>query len=65
VSEFVWRKSSKSPSQQCVEIAHDKGSVLVRDSKQRGGPVLSFPVGAFLAFVKVVDGQHHGLRGEK
>ncbi|QUQ68249.1 DUF397 domain-containing protein [Kutzneria sp. CA-103260] len=65
MSEFVWRKSSKSPSQQCVEIAHDQGDVLVRDSKQRSGPVLRFPAEVFLAFVKVVDGQHHGSRGKR
>ncbi len=51
----MWRKSSRSPSQQCVEIAHDRGDVLVRDSKQRRGPVLRFPAAAFFAFAKAVD----------
>jgi hypothetical protein len=38
-----------------VEIAHDRGDVLVRDSKQRRGPVLRFPAAAFFAFAKAVD----------
>jgi hypothetical protein len=55
VSELVWRKSSKSPSQQCVEIAHERGDVLVRDSKQPNGPMLRFSGVSFIAFVKSAD----------
>jgi hypothetical protein len=47
-----WRKSSKSDSGgSCVELAHTLGAV--RDSKNSGGPVLSVPVPALLARVKV------------
>ncbi|MFE9094927.1 DUF397 domain-containing protein [Streptomyces sp. NPDC007264] len=40
----VWRKSSHSGSDEtnCVEVAVEKGHVLVRDSKRRGGPVVVF-----------------------
>jgi hypothetical protein len=55
VRELVWRKSSKSQDKQCVEIAHDQGSVLVRNSKQPSGPVLTFPGDAFAAFIKRVN----------
>jgi Domain of unknown function (DUF397) len=37
-----WRKSSHSNSVGCLEYASDGASVYIRDSKDRGGPVLSF-----------------------
>lgn len=37
-----WRKSSHSNSTGCLEFAADGDSVLIRDSKDRGGPVLRF-----------------------
>jgi hypothetical protein len=42
MSEGTWMKSSYSGSQaNCVEVAV-RGGVLVRDTKDRGGPVLRF-----------------------
>jgi hypothetical protein len=42
MSEGVWVKSSHSGSQaNCVEVAA-RDRVLVRDTKDRGGPVLRF-----------------------
>ena len=41
----AWRKSSLSQSTNCVEVgplAGQQAPVLMRDSKDRGGPVLSF-----------------------
>ncbi|WP_436737537.1 DUF397 domain-containing protein [Streptomyces sp. BBFR102] len=42
----------------CVEVATNlaasQGVVPVRDSKDRGGPVLEVPVAAFAAFVSMV-----------
>ncbi|MDG4767752.1 DUF397 domain-containing protein [Solwaraspora sp. WMMD406] len=41
----AWRKSSRSQSTNCVEVgplAGDRAPVLMRDSKNRTGPVLSF-----------------------
>ncbi|BCB81798.1 hypothetical protein GCM10022251_14710 [Phytohabitans flavus] len=38
-----WRKSSRSYSNgNCVEARHDAATVQMRDSKERGGPVLGF-----------------------
>lgn len=37
-----WKKSSLSNSIGCLEFAADGHSVLIRDSKHRGGPILSF-----------------------
>ena len=52
-----WRKSTRSSSNQgdCVEVAENlPGRVLVRDSKDRPGPVLSFGPVAWRAFVRDV-----------
>jgi len=48
-----WRKSSFSMSNgQCVEVAClADGHVGVRDSKAPDGPVLRFPVEAWMAFL--------------
>lgn len=45
-----WRKSSRSASQGCVELAHTFGAV--RDSKNPGGPKLTVDVHVLLAAVK-------------
>jgi hypothetical protein len=53
----VWRKSSRSNSNggNCVEVADNlPGRVLVRDSKDQAGPVLTFSPGAWRAFVAQV-----------
>ena len=50
-----WFKSSRSSGNgQCVEVNHDvdgRGSIGVRDSKNRSGPVLVFTRGEWLAFL--------------
>lgn len=47
-----WRKSSYSGSNggACVELAGDKGVVLVRDTTNRDGGTLSFTADAWAAF---------------
>ena len=58
VSSRVWRKSSRSGNNGCVEVALDADEIAVRDSKDRDGPVLRFTThewGAFLAGVR--DGE--------
>jgi hypothetical protein len=56
LSRAVWRKSTRSGNDGCVEIALDAAEVAVRDSKQQGrGPVLLFTAhewDAFLAGVR-------------
>jgi hypothetical protein len=51
LSRAVWRKSSFSGVNGCVEVAYVDGGVAVRDSKDRGGPVLVFTPLEWEAFV--------------
>ncbi|MEU6807516.1 DUF397 domain-containing protein [Streptomyces sp. NPDC046831] len=49
--ELPWRKSSYSMGNggNCVEVAHAGDRVHVRDSKQSGGPCLTFAPGPWRA----------------
>jgi hypothetical protein len=50
-----WRKSSKSGTNGCLEVAHLGTWVVIRDSKDKCGPVLAFTSmewSAFLAGVR-------------
>ncbi|PBC82917.1 protein of unknown function [Streptomyces sp. 2224.1] len=50
-----WFKSSYSAANnECVEVAHARAWVAVRDSKAPDGPTLAFPAAAFTAFVDEV-----------
>jgi hypothetical protein len=52
-SGAVWRTSSRSDAKRaCVEVAAGPDQVGVRDSKDRSGPALVFPSGAWRAFVR-------------
>jgi Domain of unknown function (DUF397) len=42
LSRAAWRKSTRSGTNGCVEVAFVGNRVAVRDSKDRGGPVLVF-----------------------
>ena len=43
MTDWVWTKSSHSSSNAgCVEFGQDGGAILVRDSKDPKGPVLTF-----------------------
>ncbi|GAA0476446.1 hypothetical protein Ade02nite_42910 [Paractinoplanes deccanensis] len=46
-----WRTSSRSSGGACVEVKATEDEVLVRDSKDRGGPVLRFDHDTFRAFI--------------
>ena len=50
-SRAVWRKSSRSGTNGCVEVALDTAEVAVRDSKDRNGPVLRFNAHEWEAFL--------------
>jgi hypothetical protein len=51
VNEVIWRKSSYSGEGNCVEVGHHTtANVLVRDTKDRTGPVLEFTLQAWRAF---------------
>jgi len=45
-----WRKSSRSSGGACVEVGHSETVIAVRDTTDRGGPVLAFPAGTWAAF---------------
>ena len=53
--DSIWRKSSYSGSNggECIEVAV-AGAVLVRDTADHGGPVLSFTAEAWRAFTATI-----------
>lgn len=53
--ESNWRKSSYSGSNggECIEVA-TAGAVLVRDTTDRNGPVLTFTADAWRAFTTAI-----------
>ncbi|MFF2354795.1 DUF397 domain-containing protein [Kitasatospora sp. NPDC058115] len=53
-SDLVWFKSSYSGPDggECVEVAEATSTVLVRDSKDKSGPHLTFSPEAWEAFVE-------------
>jgi len=64
----VWFKSSYSGGEgnECVEVAHRRVDVGVRDSKACDGPALSVPVGAWSSFVEGVKyGLFDGVRNSQ
>jgi hypothetical protein len=51
----AWRKSSYSNgTAECVEVAMTAPVVAVRDTKDRGGPMLTFSLGDWRAFTTAV-----------
>jgi len=46
-----WRKSRRSATINCVEIAETPSVIGVRDSKDPSGPVLRYPVSTWAAFL--------------
>jgi len=50
-SDAIWRKSTHSMANGCVEVAFADGRVGVRDSKDRNGPMLVFTVNEWEAFI--------------
>ncbi|MFE2410124.1 DUF397 domain-containing protein [Kitasatospora sp. NPDC059408] len=51
--EVAWRKSTYSGNEggECIEVAETTTAVLVRDSKDKTGPHLTFSPTAWQAFV--------------
>lgn len=48
--ELTWRTSSSCEATSCVAVARDGDVILVRDTKQDGGPVLRFTLEEWEAF---------------
>ncbi len=59
LDSVMWRKSSYSNGSggDCVEVAAPGEGLLVRDSKQGGGPVVPVGAAAWGAFVDGVRGR--------
>lgn len=57
---LTWRKSTWSNTGDCVEVAVIGTAILVRDSKNPTGPVLSFTLSEWASFMK---GAHVGEFG--
>jgi prepilin-type processing-associated H-X9-DG protein len=51
LNHAIWRKSSYSNANGCVEVAFVDGHVAIRDSKDRHGPVLVFTPVEWNAFL--------------
>jgi hypothetical protein len=53
-----WRKSTESGpwTDNCVEVAHEEGDVLVRDSRGEASPILRFTPAEWRAFIGTSDG---------
>ena len=51
LARAMWRKSSRSGANGCVEVSLDPAEVAVRDSKHQEGPVLRFNANEWEAFL--------------
>jgi hypothetical protein len=58
----AWRKSTRSSSGACVEVAPRRDTILVRDSKDPEGAILSFDRSVFAAFIDGVTRGEFDLR---
>jgi Domain of unknown function (DUF397) len=58
-----WRKSTASGGGNCLEVAVVDGSVLIRDSTNPGGVMLSLSPAAWAAFLARARGDDSGRRG--
>lgn len=51
LSHAAWRKSTRSGTNSCVEVGLADDQIVVRDSKDRQGPVLMFTAHEWEAFL--------------
>ncbi len=51
LARVAWRKSTRSQTSNCVEVTPTPATVALRDSKDRGGPVLLFDRGGWQSFL--------------
>jgi len=59
---IIWRTSTASGGGGCVEVAFAKKSILVRDSKDRTGPILSVSPEIWTAFIRAARNGQYDVR---
>lgn len=57
VADIPWRTAVKSAASNCVKVARRNGVIVIADSKNPSGPVLSYTLDEFDAFL---DGAKNG-----
>ena len=55
--DIPWRTAVKSASSNCIQVARLDGAIMIADSKNPSGPVLSYTLEEFDAFL---DGAKKG-----
>lgn len=60
MSEHVWRKSSRSLKEDCVEVAVAPQMTAVRDSKDPGGARLRVPAERWSSFLANLKADRYG-----
>jgi hypothetical protein len=55
----TWRKSSFSQNGNCIELASDKKSIFVRDSKDHSGNILGFRPTDWSIFIARIKSAEH------
>ena len=55
--DIPWRTAVKSGATNCVQVARRNGVIMIADSKHPGGPILSYTLQEFDAFL---DGAKKG-----
>ncbi len=55
--DIPWQTAVKSSGGSCVQVARRAGAIMVADSKHPGGPILSYTLQEFDAFI---DGAKKG-----
>lgn len=54
VGDLQWRVARRSVGNgACVEVARAPGAILIRDSKDKGGPVVQYPGNSWRTFLEV------------
>ena len=59
-----WRTSSRCDAGACVEAGQGQGTVAVRDTLDRSGPVLTFGIRAWTAFTGRVKREEAAMGGD-
>lgn len=61
--QLVWHRASRCANGECVEVAGRGSSVLVRDSKDTAGAILSYSNEEWTAFVSGVKAGEFDVLG--